>query len=60
MANARDDVARIVRDLGAYLADNTNAWMMQEDGTYMRSVPAAGEAPFTAQTFLVEHYRAPS
>jgi len=51
--------ARIVRDLGAYLADNTNAWLMREDGTYVRSVPAIGEEPFTAQTFLVEHYRAP-
>jgi polyphosphate kinase len=51
--------ARILRDLGAYLADNTNAWMMREDGTYVRAVPAAGEAPFTAQTFLLDHYQAP-
>jgi polyphosphate kinase len=52
--------ARILRDLGAYLADNTDAWLMREDGTYVRAVPAAGEEPFTAQTFLLEHYRAPS
>ena len=52
--------ARILRDLGAYLADNTNAWLMREDGTYVRAVPATGEAPFTAQAFLLEHYRAPS
>ena len=51
--------ARILRDLGAYLADNTNAWLMREDGTYVRAVPAAGEAPFTAQTFLLHHYQAP-
>ena len=51
--------ARILRDLGAYLADNTNAWLMREDGTYVRAVPAAGEAPFTAQTFLLYHYQAP-
>lgn len=51
--------ARILRDLGAYLADNTNAWMMREDGTYVRAMPAAGEAPFTAQTFLLHHYQAP-
>ena len=51
--------ARILRDLGAYLADNTNAWLMREDGTYVRAVPATGEAPFTAQAFLLDHYQAP-
>ena len=32
--------ARILRDLSAYLADNTHAWTMQPDGTYRRSAPA--------------------
>ena len=51
--------ARILRDLSAYLADNTHAWFMQEDGSYTRAVPGAGEAPFTAQSFLLERYAAP-
>lgn len=50
--------ARILRDLSAYLADNTHAWFMQADGTYQRAAPAAGEAPFTAQSFLLERYAA--
>ena len=46
---------RIVRDLETWLADNTNAWILNADGTYTRSVPGA-DAPFTAQTALLERH----
>jgi polyphosphate kinase len=46
---------RIVRDLETWLADNTNAWTLNADGTYTRSVPGS-EAPFTAQTALLERH----
>ncbi len=48
--------ARILRDLSAYLADNTHAWCMQPDGTYRRATPGARTAPFTAQSFLLTRY----
>jgi polyphosphate kinase len=46
---------RILRDLAAYLADNTNAWLMQPDGTYRRATPGAAE-PFNAQSALLARY----
>ncbi|HUO96801.1 MAG TPA: polyphosphate kinase 1 [Steroidobacteraceae bacterium] len=46
---------RIVRDLETWLADNTNAWILNADGTYTRSVPGA-DVPFTAQTALLERH----
>jgi polyphosphate kinase len=42
----RDDV------LGAYLADNTMARVMQSDGTYRRESPAPGEPRLESQTAL--------
>lgn len=46
---------RILRDLEAWLADNTNAWVLQPDGTYVRQSPGA-ELPFTAQRTLLERH----
>ncbi|MBS0396012.1 MAG: polyphosphate kinase 1 [Proteobacteria bacterium] len=46
---------RIVRDLETWLADNTNAWLLQADGAYRRSVPGA-EPPFSAQQALLERH----
>ena len=48
-------VATRVREeaLDPYLADNSNAWELQPDGSYRKCVPAAGEAPCAAQTGLL-------
>jgi polyphosphate kinase len=46
---------RILRDLDAWLSDNTNAWLLLPDGTYARSRPGQ-EAPFTAQQALLERH----
>jgi polyphosphate kinase len=45
--------ARILRDLEGWLADNTNAWVLQADGRYVRLQP--GDAPaFSSQQALLE------
>jgi len=46
--------ARIVKEaLETYLADNTQAWLLQSDGSYVRTT--SGDAqPLTAQTTLLK------
>jgi polyphosphate kinase len=43
---------RVMRDLELYLADNSQAWLLQNDGNYHRA--AAGEAVIRAQMELLE------
>jgi polyphosphate kinase len=38
-----------------YLADNTQSWMLQSDGSYKRSSPGNSK-PRSAQAMLLEHY----
>jgi polyphosphate kinase len=46
---------RIVKEaLENYMADNTQAWVLQSDGSYRRVTPAAGEAPHAAQLALLK------
>jgi polyphosphate kinase len=35
------------------LADNVQSWLLRPDGTYVRSVPGPGEAPYSAQNDLL-------
>jgi polyphosphate kinase len=44
---------RIVADLELYLADNSQAWQLQSDGSYVRLLPNKA-APITAQTELLK------
>jgi polyphosphate kinase len=46
---------RIFKDLETLLADNTNAWELQADGTYMRR-SFNQSAPVDAQALLLERY----
>lgn len=39
-----------------YLRDNTQAWLLQPDGTYVRAQPQDNDAPFSAQQALMERY----
>jgi polyphosphate kinase len=48
---------RIVRDLHLYLADNTQAWLLRPDGSYVRAGPGT-DPPVCAQKQLLEHYAA--
>ncbi|MGH8256088.1 MAG: polyphosphate kinase 1, partial [Steroidobacteraceae bacterium] len=47
---------RILKDLQTYLADNTNAWELQPNGSYQRVQPGPGEDGCDAQQRLLEHY----
>ncbi|MGA0806757.1 MAG: RNA degradosome polyphosphate kinase, partial [Pseudohongiellaceae bacterium] len=38
-----------------YLADNTQSWILQNDGSYRRSTPGTSK-PRSAQAMLLEHY----
>lgn len=50
---------RIYREvLDNYLRDNLNAWELDADGRYRKRVPAAGEAPHSAQATLLEAIQA--
>jgi len=44
---------RIIGDLDTYLADNTEAWQLNSDGTYRRASPKANESPMSAQSTLL-------
>ncbi len=44
---------RVIHELDYYLQDNTQAWILQPDGTYVRARPAEGEQPLSAQQALL-------
>jgi polyphosphate kinase len=44
---------RIMHDLDLYLKDNTQAWLLQADGSYQCLQPGSDEAPIQAQTMLL-------
>ncbi|WP_027157764.1 polyphosphate kinase 1 [Methylobacter luteus] len=44
---------RILHDLDLYLQDNTQAWVLQSDGSYQRLTQTADEEPVQAQTMLL-------
>jgi polyphosphate kinase len=48
---------RIVRDLHLYLTDNTQAWLLCPDGSYVRAEPGSA-APLCAQQQLLAQYAA--
>ncbi|MEM7611820.1 MAG: polyphosphate kinase 1 [Pseudomonadota bacterium] len=54
----KSHVERIKKDLALYLADNTEAWEMQADGSYERAQPKSGDAELSAQRALLEIYGA--
>jgi polyphosphate kinase len=49
---------RVMREIGYYLRDNTQAWLLQSDGSYQRVVPAEDEPPCNAQQRLMEELTA--
>jgi polyphosphate kinase len=51
---------RIVEDLHLYLADNTHAWILKEDGTYAPSEIQEKDEPIDAQAILLERWAAHS
>ncbi|HEB98768.1 MAG TPA: polyphosphate kinase 1, partial [Thiotrichales bacterium] len=52
---------RIIKEgLELYLADNTQAWVLQPDGSYRRLKPARRQQPRSAQTTLLELRASPA
>ena len=47
---------RVLADLQTYLADNTQAWVLDADGEYRRLTPGADETGVSAQTALLQGY----
>jgi polyphosphate kinase len=45
---------RVIDDLELYLRDNTQAWVMQSDGTYVRSPLPSNHRPISAQQNLLD------
>jgi polyphosphate kinase len=45
--------ARVVENLYNYLRDNTQAWLLQRNGSYQRAEPGEAE-PFSAQAAIAE------
>jgi len=47
----------ITDQLKCYLADNTHAWLLQPDGSYVKASVREGEEPYSAQDALMENLR---
>ncbi len=45
---------RVLKDLDCYLKDNTQAWLLQSDGTYELASPIDGEEAFIVQSELLK------
>ena len=50
---------RIMEDMQLYLADNTHAWILQTDGSYLHTQPQEGEHLVDSQANLLEHWTIP-
>lgn len=47
--------ARLIGNLDAYLADNTQAWELKADGSYRQIEVQPGDQPFSVQVDLLRH-----
>ena len=47
-------ISRARQELQMHLADNTQAWVLQPDGSYIRSAPTGNQLPRSAQSSLLE------
>ncbi|CDF81702.1 Polyphosphate kinase [Pseudomonas knackmussii B13] len=52
-------VMRVKKELELYLADNTQAWVLQSDGSYQRLSPTGNQNPRNAQAMLLERLCTP-
>ncbi|MGR9088479.1 MAG: polyphosphate kinase 1 [Gammaproteobacteria bacterium] len=51
-------VQRIMHDLDLYLKDNTQAWLLQSDGSYRQIPKSETEEPVQAQTMILNELQA--
>ncbi|MCP1648726.1 polyphosphate kinase 1 [Pseudomonas sp. GD04087] len=52
-------VLRVKKELESYLTDNTQAWVLQSDGSYVRQSPSGNQNPRNAQATLLERLCTP-
>jgi polyphosphate kinase len=52
-------IMRVKKELEAYLTDNTQSWVLQSDGRYLRSSPTGNQNPRSAQAGLLEKLTVP-
>jgi polyphosphate kinase len=52
-------VTRVKKELESYLSDNTQAWVLQADGRYLRLSPSGNANPRNAQAALLDKLTAP-
>ena len=45
---------RARQELQAFISDNTHSWILQPDGTYVRSSPSGNQNPRSAQALLLD------
>ncbi len=51
---------RMIKELQAYMQDNSQAWVLQADGSYVRCLPAEGEDVIKSQSILLETLATPA
>ena len=52
-------VLRVKKELESYLSDNTQAWVLQSDGSYVRQSPSGNQNARNAQATLLERLCTP-
>ena len=50
---------RVKKELESYLTDNTQAWVLQSDGSYVRQSPSGNQNARNAQATLLERLCTP-
>lgn len=48
---------RVLAELECYLNDNSQAWLLQSDGSYIQVQPKKGEEPYSVQTALLTSFQ---
>ena len=49
---------RILHDLDLYLKDNTQAWLLQPDGSYLQLLNTSNDGPIQAQALILAELQA--
>jgi polyphosphate kinase len=52
-------ILRVKKELESYLTDNTQAWVLQSDGRYLRISPTGNQNPRSAQAGLLDKLTGP-
>jgi polyphosphate kinase len=52
-------IVRVKKELEGYLSDNTHSWILQSDGSYLRSMPTGNQNARSAQDTLLERLSNP-